>query len=136
MPVIDWHSWEKEHQEEVEDLDITTLEKVGRGLFQALLSNIFRNYCFKQRLDWFKNFKSMNKADGDGWGNSTREEAEGKYTLLLHKAILEHRPTQNTEVKQIMGQNLTISSGSHWIEADYASYLTRFKIIFCWLWQQ
>lgn len=29
-----------------------------------------------------------------------------------------------------MGQNLTIRSGSHWIEADCLSYLTRFKMIF------
>lgn len=34
MPAIDWHSWEEQHQEEVEDLDIITLEKVGRGLFR------------------------------------------------------------------------------------------------------
>lgn len=32
MPAMDWNSLEEQNQKEAADLDITTLEKVGRGL--------------------------------------------------------------------------------------------------------
>lgn len=136
MPAIDWHSWEEQHQEEVKYLDIITLEKAGRGLFSALLSNILSNYFFKHRLHWFKYFKTTNRADGAGWGNITCGAEE--YILVPHKAMLEHSPTQNTEVEETSNgaKKHTINSGSHRTEANCVSYLTRFKIIFCWLWQQ
>lgn len=72
----------------------------------------------------------MDEADGAGWGNSTCGEAEGKYILVPHKAMLEPSPTQNIDVEETMGQNPTISSGSHRIVSVTSQGLKLFFVDF------